>query len=73
MCALDWTKTRFHSSADECVTHNHGKRSKTIHNQYDGVCSYCGKSVDRNQGLMEMNRGKWSVIHIECAMERAKQ
>ena len=72
MPPLKRTRIRNSDHRDSFAIFNKGKRSKTIHNQYAGICSYCQESVEPDQGLLEIRNGQWSVIHIECAMLRGK-
>ena len=67
---MNWSKAGI---SNHEIVESKSRSSNAIHNSYDGVCSFCGKTVDSKQGLLEMLEGKWSVIHPDCAIKRNKK
>ena len=44
-----------------------------MRNKYKGVCYYCGKTVNENEGHFERDKGKWKVIHANCVTKQREE
>lgn len=62
-----------HAAEDAAADARRARRHQRRTNDHDGMCMRCRGDVDTGQGVMELWRGEWQVMHTtrdECAAHR---
>jgi len=42
---------------------------RLMRNRFPGTCYRCGKTVKKDEGHFERNKGSWRVQHVTCCLE----